>query len=139
MPVLSTDDVARRVADPTGPRDVLLLDARSGERFRGEVEPIDRVAGHVPGARSCPTTAVQDGLGRLLPPEGLARALEPAGAVAPGPGTTGPSVGASCGSGVSACLLVLALEVVGVPAALYPGSWSAWVADGTRAVATGPA
>jgi thiosulfate/3-mercaptopyruvate sulfurtransferase len=109
----------------------VLLDARAPARFQGLEEPVDPVAGHIPGARNLPMAdLVADG--GLAPPERLARLL---GATGARPGTP---VGAYCGSGVVAAHLVLALEVAGVPAALYAGSWSDWVADPTRPVATGP-
>jgi thiosulfate/3-mercaptopyruvate sulfurtransferase len=109
----------------------VLLDARSGERYRGEVEPIDPVAGHIPGARTAPTTSNLDADGRMLPQAVLRERFAGAG-VRPG-----VEVGAYCGSGVTAAHEVLALEVAGIPAALYPGSWSEWVSDPSRPVATG--
>lgn len=110
----------------------LLLDARAGERFRGEVEPIDRVAGHVPGARNRPYA---DNLraGLFKPAHELAdefaRVL---GAHRP------DDVVAMCGSGVTACHHLLAMEHAGLHGAkLYPGSWSSWISDPARAVARG--
>lgn len=93
----------------------VLIDARAPERYRGEVEPIDPVAGHIPGALNLPhQTLAPDG--RFLPPEEL-RARFP---------TTGDSV-AYCGSGVTATVLILAAEAASLPAPrLYPGSWSEW-------------
>ncbi|BBB00724.1 putative thiosulfate sulfurtransferase [Actinacidiphila reveromycinica] len=109
----------------------LLLDARAGERYRGETEPIDPVAGHIPGAVSAPTTenVTSDGLFRA--PAELAARFGALGA------TPGAEVGVYCGSGVSATHEILALAVAGVPAALYVGSWSEWGADPSRPVATG--
>ncbi|MCM0618805.1 sulfurtransferase [Nocardioides sp. BSK12Z-4] len=109
----------------------VLLDARAPERFRGEVEPVDPVAGHVPGARNAPSTANLGADGLFLAPDVLAERYAGLGAV------PGADVAVYCGSGVTAALDVLALEVAGVRAALYPGSWSHWVTDPSRPVATG--
>lgn len=108
----------------------VLLDARAPARYRGEVEPVDSRAGHIPGALSAPATGnlVE---GRFLPTDDLRARYEALGVRA------GP-VGAYCGSGVTAAHTVAALVAVGVSAALYPGSWSAWSADPARPVATGP-
>ncbi|MFF5444267.1 sulfurtransferase [Streptomyces sp. NPDC012888] len=113
-------------------RSGLLLDARAGERYRGEVEPIDRVGGHVPGAVSAPTTGNVGPDGRLLPAAELRARFAGLGA------DGGTEVGVYCGSGVSGAQQVLALEVAGIPAALYAGSWSEWSSDPARPVATGP-
>ncbi|MEU8772332.1 sulfurtransferase [Streptomyces sp. NPDC048606] len=110
----------------------LLLDARAGERYRGEVEPIDPVGGHIPGAVSAPTTENVDADGRFLPAERLRDRFAALGASEETP------VGVYCGSGVSGAHEVLALEVAGIPAALYAGSWSHWSSDPSRPVATGP-
>ncbi|MEW2416693.1 sulfurtransferase [Streptomyces sp. NPDC046866] len=113
-------------------RSGVLLDARAGERYRGEVEPIDPVGGHIPGAVSAPTTENVGADGRFLPGDALrARfaALGAGGDVA---------VGVYCGSGVSGAHEVLALEIAGIEAALYAGSWSEWSSDPNRPVATGP-
>ena len=102
----------------------LLLDARAPERFRGEVEPIDPVAGHIPGARNVPFAELAPG-GAFLPAEELRERLQGAGA------SPGRELVAYCGSGVTACTLVLAAELAGVgPARLYPGSWSEWSGRG---------
>lgn len=111
----------------------LLLDARAAERYRGEAEPVDPVAGHIPGAVSAPATGNLDASGRFLAPEELRRRFAALGAV------PGRQVGAYCGSGVTAAQEVLALELAGLPAALYAGSWSDWVTDPSRPVATGAA
>ncbi|QES47826.1 sulfurtransferase [Streptomyces venezuelae] len=110
----------------------VLLDARAGERYRGEIEPIDRVGGHIPGALSAPTAENVRPDGRLLPAEELAARFAGLGASGEAP------VGVYCGSGVSGAHQVLALEVAGIPAALYAGSWSEWSSDESRPVATGP-
>jgi len=111
----------------------VLLDARTGERFRGEMEPIDRVAGHIPGARSAPTLDNLDPQTmRFQPPDELRRRFAALGA------TERAEVGAYCGSGVTAAHEILALEAAGIDAALYVGSWSEWISDPGRPVATGP-
>jgi thiosulfate/3-mercaptopyruvate sulfurtransferase len=114
-------------------RDGVLFDARATERFQGESEPIDPVAGHIPGARSRPTADNVSATGEFLEPVRLREAFARSGVGA------AVEVGAYCGSGVNAAHEVLALELAGYPgAALYPGSWSEWVSDPARPVATGP-
>ncbi|KUO03280.1 3-mercaptopyruvate sulfurtransferase [Streptomyces caeruleatus] len=113
-------------------RSGLLLDARAGERYRGEVEPIDRVGGHIPGAVSAPTNENVGSDGRFLPAEELADRFKSLGV------SEGTEIGVYCGSGVSAAHQVLALAAAGIPAALYVGSWSEWSSDPSRAVAVGP-
>jgi thiosulfate/3-mercaptopyruvate sulfurtransferase len=109
----------------------VLVDARAGERYRGETEPIDPVAGHVPGAVNVPTSA-------NLAPDGCFRPAAELRAVYAAVGAVpGADVAAYCGSGVTACHDLLAMEVAGVRAALYPGSWSEWVTDPAHPVATG--
>lgn len=98
----------------------VLLDARAGERYRGEVEPVDPVAGHVPGARSLPTGDNLAPDGRFLPAETLRARFAAAGADGSAP------VAVYCGSGVTAAHQVAALAIAGVEAGLYPGSWSQW-------------
>jgi thiosulfate/3-mercaptopyruvate sulfurtransferase len=126
VPVLDAEGAAALAARG------VLLDARAGERYRGETEPIDPVAGHIPGAVSAPTLDSLAADGTLLPADVLAERFAALGA------KPGAEVGVYCGSGVSAAQLALALAVTGVPAALYVGSWSEWTADPTRPVATGP-
>jgi thiosulfate/3-mercaptopyruvate sulfurtransferase len=109
----------------------VLLDARAPERFRGEQEPIDPVAGHIPGARNAPSTGTVDADGRFLEPETLRSGFEAAGV------TGAVELGAYCGSGVTAAHEVLALELAGFDAALFPGSWSEWITDPERPVARG--
>jgi len=115
-----------------GPGEVLglgvLVDARAPERYRGETEPVDPVAGHIPGAVNVPTAANLRADGTFRPVEELASVYAEVGAV------PGAEVAAYCGSGVTACHDLLAMELAGVRAALYPGSWSGWVADPDRPV-----
>jgi thiosulfate/3-mercaptopyruvate sulfurtransferase len=113
-------------------RSGVLLDARAGERYRGEVEPIDPVAGHIPGAVSAPTTQNVGADGRFLPAEKLRERFKGLGV------SEGSRVGVYCGSGVSAAHEVLALAIAGLPAELYVGSWSEWSSDPDRPVAVGP-
>ena len=125
LPVLDADAAADLA------RSGVLLDARAPERYRGEAEPVDLVAGHVPSAVNAPTTDNLGPDGRFLPPAVLASRFRALGV------TTGSSVGVYCGSGVTAAHQVLALELAGVRAALYAGSWSEWIADPSRPVVTG--
>ncbi|GAA3511231.1 sulfurtransferase [Actinocatenispora rupis] len=125
LPVLDADGAARLAADG------VLLDVRAAERYRGETEPIDPVAGHIPGAVNVPKTDTTDADGRLLPADTL-RATYAAHGV-----TADTAIGAYCGSGVTAAHTVLALTVAGFHPALYVGSWSDWVSDPSRPVATG--
>ena len=111
-------------ADELGSGGPLLLDARVPERYRGEVEPIDPMAGHIPGAVNVPFMELAPE-GRFLPPEELRARFEAAGV------TSGDDAVAYCGSGITACVVVLAAEVAGIgPARLYPGSWSEWSGRG---------
>ncbi|WP_313425882.1 sulfurtransferase [Stenotrophomonas rhizophila] len=126
--IATVDEVAARLKHAPG----WLLDARAGERFRGDVEPLDPVAGHVPGAVNRPF-ALNVADGRLRPAPDLRAALQPL------IGTHAPEqVVLMCGSGVTACHLLLAMEVAGLHGAkVYADSWSGWVSDPTRPVATG--
>lgn len=130
MPVLDADGAAA-VVDAGG----VLIDARSGPRFRGETEPLDPVAGHVPGAVNLPAAELLGADGFWPGPDRMAEHLAALGV------RDGTAVAAYCGSGVTAAALVLAAEHAGLrpaedPAALYVGSWSNWCALG-RPVATG--
>jgi thiosulfate/3-mercaptopyruvate sulfurtransferase len=127
MPVLDADTAVALA------RDGLLLDVRTGERFRGEHEPVDPVAGHIPGALSAPVAEVMQADGRLKPAAELRQLFS-----AKGIRDDGAPVGAYCGSGVTAAHEVLALHEAGIEAALYVGSWSDWITDPGRPVATGP-
>jgi thiosulfate/3-mercaptopyruvate sulfurtransferase len=110
----------------------LVLDARAPERYRGEIEPVDPRAGHIPGARNAPTAANLGEDGRFKAPADLRAEYESHGV---GPDTS-PIV--YCGSGVTACHDLLALERAGFDRGrLYAGSWSQWSADPSRPVATG--
>jgi thiosulfate/3-mercaptopyruvate sulfurtransferase len=122
LPTLEVDDVLVFAAEH------VLVDARAPERFRGEVEPVDPVAGHIPGARNVPTEANLAADGRFRPAAELAEVYAAA---------RGEQAAVYCGSGVTAAHDVLAMAVAGIDAALYPGSWSQWVTDGKRPVATG--
>jgi thiosulfate/3-mercaptopyruvate sulfurtransferase len=147
------------VVDANGAADLaqtgILLDARAPARYRGETEPVDPVAGHIPGALSAPTAENVTPGGLFRPAAELRARYANLGIKAAaghdmnggGKGVGEPEadgdgaaqhVGAYCGSGVTAAHEVLALALVGVPAALYVGSWSDWVTDPARPVATGP-
>lgn len=124
LPVVSADEVAG-LDNP----DVTVWDVRVVERYRGEVEPIDPVAGHIPGARNLPAAANHQSDGRFRP---VAELREVFSDVRPGDVVY-------CGSGITAAQALLAMTVAGVGAGvrLYPGSWSDWIHDGTRPVARG--
>jgi thiosulfate/3-mercaptopyruvate sulfurtransferase len=124
MPTVDTADICDGRVD-------VLLDARAAERFRGEHEPIDRVAGHIPGATSAPTTDNLDPGGCFLDADALRDRFDRLGV------TPGRQVAVYCGSGVTAAHEVLALEIAGIRAALFPASWSGWIAEPTRPVAVG--
>ena len=128
-------DVARSaVLDADGAaefaRSGFLLDARAPARYAGEVEPVDTVAGHIPGAINAPTSMALDASGRFLGHDELVRRYADLD-VRPD-----SRVGAYCGSGVTAAHTVLVLHSIGIDAALYPGSWSEWITDPNRPVAT---
>lgn len=110
----------------------ILIDVRAAERYRGETEPIDPVAGHIPGALNVPIADTGNQDGTFKPPAALT-ALFASGGPPAADGT--PAVGAYCGSGVTAARGVLALALAGIPAALYTGSWSDWIQDPTRPIA----
>lgn len=125
MPVVDVADV------PAAVRDGVLFDVRAGERYRGETEPIDPVAGHVPGAVNAPAPGNIGADGRFLAPDVLRERFAGLG------WRDGAPVTAMCGSGVVAAQTVLALATAGIPARLFVGSWSQWVSDPDRPVATG--
>jgi thiosulfate/3-mercaptopyruvate sulfurtransferase len=126
LPVLTADEAAEL------PSYGVLLDARAGERYRGEIEPVDSRAGHIPGAVSAPTGENLDAEGTFTDAERNRKRFAALGAA------DGAVVGVYCGSGVTAAHQIAALAAAGIDAALYPGSWSAWSADPRRPVATGP-
>jgi thiosulfate/3-mercaptopyruvate sulfurtransferase len=125
MSVLRAEDISS-LADRG-----VVIDARSPERFRGETEPVDQVAGHIPGACNLPATDSLEASGRFRDSAALRRYFEDAGISA------GMEVAAYCGSGVAAAHEVLALELAGIGSALYPGSWSEWITDPRRPIARG--
>ena len=126
--VVDVDDVAAAI----GSRDWTLVDARAPERFRGDTEPLDRAPGHIPGAINHHFKSNLGEGGTFLPPDVLrARFRQMLG-------TAADRVISYCGSGVTACHNLLALEHAGLPGGkLYPGSWSEWSSDPARAVGTG--
>jgi thiosulfate/3-mercaptopyruvate sulfurtransferase len=124
-----TDEVLASLAN----RSLTLVDARGADRFRGEVEPFDPVKGHIPGALNRPFTQNLEPDGTFKSPAALR--AEFAAIVGGAPASETVHL---CGSGVSACVNILAMEIAGLTGTqLYPGSWSEWVADRTRPVATG--
>lgn len=125
LPVVDMDEAARVAS--TG----ILLDARAGERYRGETEPVDPRAGHIPGAVNTPTTANVDETGRFRDATELAERFAAAGV------TDRATIATYCGSGVNAAHNVAALMLAGFEPSLYPGSWSQWSNHPDRPVATG--
>jgi thiosulfate/3-mercaptopyruvate sulfurtransferase len=118
-------------------RSGILLDARAPARYRGQTEPVDRVAGHIPGALSAPTAENVTADGRFRPVAELRARFADLGIKAAAD-SAADQVGVYCGSGVTASHEMLALTLAGIPAALYVGSWSDWITDPGRPVATGP-
>lgn len=114
-------------------QNITLLDARAPERFRGDNEPVDAAAGHIPGAKNLPIGAVLTGDGTFRDDASLTQLLSDRGI------DDGARVGAYCGSGVTATIVVAALTALGREAALFPGSWSEWTSDPNRPIARGPA
>ena len=128
--LIETDEILKRLADPG----LLLVDSRAGERYRGEIEPIDPVAGHIPGAILSPHEDVLDPDGYFLPKDQLQNHFKHLlGA------TSARNTVFYCGSGVTAVQNILAVAHAGLGnARLYAGSWSEWITDPVRPVATGP-
>ncbi|WP_019929170.1 sulfurtransferase [Nocardia sp. BMG111209] len=120
-PTLTADEAAA-LADSG-----VLLDARAPERYRGEVEPVDKVPGHIPGARNVPSGSVLDENGFFRPAAELATVFAEAKGA--------ERVGAYCGSGVTAAVDLAALRILGIDGALFPGSWSQWSSEPGRPVA----
>jgi thiosulfate/3-mercaptopyruvate sulfurtransferase len=120
-------------ADDVAAGELVVVDARAAERFRGEVEPIDAKAGHIPGAVNVPYAGNLGPDGRWLAPQALRARFEAAGV------TADADVAVYCGSGVTACHDLLAIEAAGLGRKrLYPGSWSQWSGDPSRPVEIGP-
>ena len=126
LPVLSLKEAA------TFPATGTLLDARAPERYRGDTEPIDPRAGHIPGALNAPTTGNVDAEGRFLSPEALRARFAEIGVPADLP------VASYCGSGVTAAHTFAALTIAGYEPALYAGSWSQWSNHPELPLAVGP-
>jgi thiosulfate/3-mercaptopyruvate sulfurtransferase len=128
-PTASADEILRHIDDGS----LLVLDARAAERYRGDVEPLDPVAGHIPGARNRPYTENVSRAGVFKSPDALRAEF-----AALLRDTPAKAVVHQCGSGVTACHNALAMAVAGLPGSrLYPGSWSEWVASPARPVARG--
>jgi thiosulfate/3-mercaptopyruvate sulfurtransferase len=125
---LTANDIG---ADLAGARQLRLVDVRAAERYSGESEHIDPVAGHIPGAVNLPSTGNLDAEGRFLAGPVIAKRFADAGA------GTDPVL--YCGSGITAAHSLLALESAGLTGAIYPGSWSDWITDPGRPVALGSA
>jgi len=131
LATFATEDIEPALRD----KRILLVDARAADRFAGENESIDPVAGHIPGATNQPFMQNLDVAGRFLPAPELARRWQALLGARPA-----SELVAMCGSGVTACHNLLALEIAGLSGArLYPGSWSEWIRDPARGVARGAA
>lgn len=130
-PRLASVASAAEIAQGLAREEIVLVDARAADRFAGSNETLDPVAGHVPGARNHPFTRNLDAGGRFLAPAELGRRWRETLA-----GASPSRVVSMCGSGVTACHNLLALELAGLPGArLYAGSWSEWIRDPARPVA----
>jgi thiosulfate/3-mercaptopyruvate sulfurtransferase len=128
MPMIGADEAADIAKNAS------LIDVRVGERYRGEVEPVDPIAGRIPGAVNLPSSGNVSPDGKFLDIETLRKRYEALEIDA------GAEVGVYCGSGVNAANAVFAMTLAGIETpALFVGSWSHWIADPTRPIATGPA
>jgi thiosulfate/3-mercaptopyruvate sulfurtransferase len=123
---LSAGEISAKLGRPDAP---ILIDVRAPERYSGETERVDPVAGHIPGAINLPVSAMQDADGHFLTPAKIATRYAEAG------GTDNAVL--YCGSGVTAAQSLLGLESAGLTATIYPGSWSDWITEPTRPIATG--
>lgn len=131
-PIISSADILRSLSNHSS-NALTIIDARAPERFRGDIEPLDPVAGHIPGAINRPYGANLTPQQTFKPAELLRAEFEAQLGTAPS-----SSVVHQCGSGVTACHNLLAMAVAGLPGSrLYPGSWSEWIADPARPVARG--
>lgn len=119
-------------AEQAGGGTMTLLDARAPERFRGDIEPVDPVAGHIPGAKNLPSDAILAADGTFIGNRALSQLLSDHGI------DHDCAVGVYCGSGVTAAITIAAFAATGRAAALYPGSWSEWSSDPARPVGRGP-
>ena len=127
--VLDAEHLQKRLGQP----DLTLIDARAQARFRGDVEPIDPIAGHIPGAQCAAFNENLGSDGRFLPAEQLKQRF-----AAQLQGRSPDELVAYCGSGVTACHNLFALSLAGYPLGkLYAGSWREWITDPTRTIATG--
>lgn len=126
--LIDSEELLTRLAAP----DHLLIDVRAAERYSGEVEPLDRIAGHIPAALNLPLQKNLDSSGNFLPPGQLKQLFQEALSAQPS-----RDVSVMCGSGVTACHTLLAMRVAGITGArLYAGSWSEWITDPRRPVVT---
>ncbi len=126
--LITSEELLAQLAAP----DHLLIDVRASERYCGAVEPLDKIPGHVPGALNLPLQKSLDSEGNFLPQEQLRRLFQRTLGELPA-----RNVAVMCGSGVTACHTLLALQVAGITgAALYAGSWSEWISDPQRPVVT---
>jgi thiosulfate/3-mercaptopyruvate sulfurtransferase len=123
---MSAAEISAKLGGPDAPA---LVDVRAPERYAGEREPIDPVAGHIPGAINVPTTANLEVDGRFRTPAEIAASYAAAARI--------DNAVLYCGSGISAAQSLLALESAGLTAAIYPGSWSDWITDPGRPIETG--